>query len=324
MLHGYVVTDAGTVREVTNAEELQQAVAAGCGRIWVDILADGGQEVADTGRILGLHADAVRDATEGEPRPRIDEFDDHIFLIMYGAVGPEEPLVFSPRKLAIFLTATAFVTVHDKPHRTIERLHRRFKTRSHAALEGGVDTLLLTIFDSIMDNYLLVSENFDQRVSELEEKSLDPKVLPDLLESISGVRGELLQMRRLASQHHEVLQPIAEGEIDLISPNLENSFAHVRDHITRTIETIDGTREILHGVRDNYQAALLNRTNHVIQTLTTFSTIFLPLTLLAGIYGMNTDLWPPADMPGAFWIYIGGMTAIGLGLYLYFRMRRFL
>lgn len=291
-------------------------------KMWVDIQTKDMNDLVELRDLLGLEQAAIEDALSGEQRPRIDEFEEQVFLLLYGAVGPDEELAFSPRKLSIFLTPRLVVTAHEETLRTINRLRKRVRTKGDAVLKRGTDFLVYTIVDSLVDNFLLVAEAFDTRVEKLEEESLEPDVGASILEECSDLRRDMLELRRIAASMHEVIQPILSSEIDYIAEDLEPRFAHVRDHIVKTLETIDTLRELLHGVRDNYHAALANRTNRVVQTLTIFATIFLPLTLIAGIYGMNTPLWPAADRPWSFWFVLGAMAVTGVAMYAYFRLRK--
>jgi magnesium transporter len=118
------------------------------------------------------------------------------------------------------------------------------------------------------------------------------------------------------------LQPIVAGESEWVSDELALRFSHVRDHLTTTIETVDNLRELLHGVLDGYRASLSNRMNSIMQTLTIFASLFLPLGLIAGIYGMNTPLWPPANTPHAFWLVIGGMAVLVVAMVGFFKYKR--
>jgi magnesium transporter len=114
------------------------------------------------------------------------------------------------------------------------------------------------------------------------------------------------------------------GEYDFISDDVERRFSHVYDHLTKTIELIDNLRELLHGVRDSYQAVVANRMNAVMKTLTIFASLFLPLTLIAGIYGMNTPLWPDPTKIITFWGIIALMAIVSVVMLFFFRRRRWL
>jgi magnesium transporter len=114
------------------------------------------------------------------------------------------------------------------------------------------------------------------------------------------------------------------GEYDFVSGSLSQQFQHVRDHLSQVIETVNGLRELLGGVYNNYHSALAVRTNEIMKLLTIFAGIMLPLTLIAGIYGMNLDWLPGTHHPLSFWIVMGIMAGIAAILYVYFRRRKWL
>jgi magnesium transporter len=281
---------------------------------WIDLEDPTHEEIHAVSRMFDLHDDAVEDCIEGEQRPRIDEYDDHALIVLYGALGPESHMGFSPRKLAVFIGTQYVITVHKEALITIDRLRGRMSKQSIRVETMRTDQLFYAIVDSIVDNYMLLSEQYDKDLDELEESSLSEDPSPELLSNVLQLRRHMLELRRLASSVRELLQPLVTGELNYLSDKIATDFVHVRDHLTLTIETIDNLRELLNGVRDNYHASLALQANRTMQTLTIFASLFLPLSLVAGIYGMNTPLWPSVEAPSTFWLIVGfmGFTMVGM------------
>ena len=117
---------------------------------------------------------------------------------------------------------------------------------------------------------------------------------------------------------------MAKGKYDFVSETLSQQFPHVCDHLSQVVDTVDSLRETIVSIRDNYHAALTRRTNEIMKVLTVFAAIMLPLTLIAGIYGMNLPLWPPSNQPFSFWGVLGVMTTIAAVMLLYFWRRKWL
>ena len=176
----------------------------------------------------------------------------------------------------------------------------------------------------MIDNFLDLADTYESRLEELEEKSLARSVDESVLEDMLDLRRDLLELRRVAASQRELLSPLADGELDYVSEKLAQRFSHVRDHIIKAVELIDAQRERLTSVRDNYHTALVVRTNDVMKTLTIFAAVLLPLSVVAGIYGMNLPVWPSAEQPLSFWIVLAVMVAIGGGLLVYFKRRGWL
>jgi magnesium transporter len=293
-------------------------------RLWVDLEDPTEDELARIGKIFGLDSEALEDCIEGEQRPRVDRFEGYLFVLMYGVVGDNETSTAEPRKLGIFYSDRAIVSVHVQSLKTVGYLRRHKAGYGHRLLEKGTDAFLCALFDLLVDNYMLVSEQYFERIEALEEESLHEDVGLELLNEVSEMKRELIGVRHLTAAVREVVLPFSRGEMFELSAELRQQFNHILDHLLKTLDMIDGTRELLNGVRDNYHATLGNRMNAIMKTLTLFATVVLPMTLVAGIYGMNVPLYPGPDSANAFWFLLGGMGVMGAGLLIYFRFKRWL
>ena len=146
----------------------------------------------------------------------------------------------------------------------------------------------------------------------------------DFLTQLSQLRRELLEVRHIAASQRELVVLIAKGECDYVNAELETRFSHVRDHLTQVVEHIERLRELLNGARDNYHALITDRMADTVKTLTVFASVILPVSLVAGIYGMNVPVWPPSGESWSFWVVLGAMGAIAVALLVYFRTRRWI
>ena len=292
--------------------------------LWIDLESPEEEELREVGRRLSLSSEALDDCLRGEQRSRIDEFSDHIFFVLYGMLGADESEGFAPRKLAGFCGSRFLVTVHADALQTIRVVRDRCARHPSQTIARGPDLVLYSIMDGMVDRYAIVADAYDARIEQMEEASLDAGVGETILADVSDMRRSLLELRRLASAQRELLAPVARGDYDYISSNLEQRFGHVHDHLTETVEQIDGLREHLRAVRENYHTALTSRMNETMKTLTIFAAILLPLSLVAGIYGMNVALWPGPTHPQGFLGVLGAMAIIAGATLYYFRRRRWL
>lgn len=292
--------------------------------IWIDLEAPTEAELHELREMVDLNADAIEDCVHGEQRPRVDEYDDYFFLLLYGLLGAEGQTNIAPRKLAAFLGPRFLITAHTQQLRTVTAMRDRCARNSSKALVDGVDGILYRIIDGMVDKYLLVADQYELRLQALEDRSLEETADDELIPDVNDLRRELLEMRRFAASQRELVTPLASGEFDHISESLETRFRHVADHLAQVLDVVDSMRERLNGVRDNYHTALADRTNSAMKTLTTVATIMLPMSLIAGIYGMNVPIWPAGDDPRNFWVVLGVMAVLGGGLALFFRRMRWL
>ncbi len=245
MNSGFVRYRNGTAESIDSINVIGQAYANAETTFWANSEEPSALDISDLNDLLGLDEASLEDCLHGEQRPRIDEFEKYIFLVLYGLAGLDDPSEFNPRKLASFCNSSYFITVHREPLRTLRT-------------------------------------NIDH-----------------------GSRY--------------IVSALARGEYDNISDSLEWRFSHVRDHSTQVIDLVDTLRERLQSIRDNYHTALAERTNAIMRTLTRFAMVMLPLTFLTGVYGMNLPLWSSPEYPHSFWIVVGGMLTLAVGLVLYFR-----
>ncbi|MCA9270379.1 MAG: magnesium transporter CorA family protein, partial [Planctomycetales bacterium] len=231
-----------------------------------------------------------------------------------------------PHKLSAFCGSNFLLTVHRHPMLSIRQVRARCGRHPESLLNQGVDVVLYSVIDTMVDNYLLVADRFENHLEHLEDRSfdLDADKDEDVLSETSDVRGELLELRRLAVAQRQLLLPVAKGEYDFVSETLSQRFSHVSDHLLQVIDTVDSMRETIVGIRDNYHTALTRRTNEIMKVLTIYAGILLPLSLIAGIYGMNLRLWPAQNHPAGFWSVLAGMSIVAALLFAYFRRRKWI
>jgi magnesium transporter len=318
MFTAFVYSDDGSSEKVESIEAVQAAWHRPDVRVWIDL------EGADEHELLPLRdIFSLEDCLSAEQWPRIDEFENYIFLVLYGLFGLKETGEVDPHQLAVFCGPRFLITIHRQPLLTVRQVKARCGRHPEAVIARGVDYVLCTIIDAMVDNYLRVAERYEVRLDELEDQSFCPDVNATLLTDLAQLRRDLLALRRLATAQRELLSPLMLGEYDFISGSLSQQFHHVSDHLSQVIDTVNGLRELLGGVYQNYQSALAVRTNEIMKMLTIYAGILLPLTLVAGIYGMNMPL-PAADKPWSFWGVMGIMIGIALLLYASFRRRKWL
>lgn len=323
MFTGFARQPEGATEVLGSIEDLAKAWAVTGTTVWVDFEAPTEDDLWALDRIIDVDDSSLEDCLTGEQRPRIDEFEDYLFMVFYGLLAADAD-EFSPRKLSVFLGPRFLITVHHEPLRTLADVRERCRKNPSQTLSRGVDFVLFNLIDGMVDRYVQVAEGYEERIDDLEEASIAPEVDESVLEDSAAMRHQLLDLRRLAMSQRDLLTPLAKGEYEYISESLEQRFRHVCDHLTTVIEQTDSLREHLANVRENYHTALTNRTNEIVKRLTLLATVMLPLTLIAGIFGMNVPLWPVPDHPASFWAILLAMGLFAGGLLRYFRRIRWM
>lgn len=321
---GFLNVPGKRIKTVRSLAEFREELSDGAERFWIDLQDPKEEELRELGKLLELADEAIEDCLEGEQRPRIDDYVDYFLLVLYGVVPPEGDPIDGPRKLVVFCSPRFVLTVHQEPLRTTDALRRRCKRHGQTYLSHGVDRLLFRLVDEIVDNYLVFIEDCDDQIELLEQRSFDLVDEENLLREIAQLRRQLLEFRRLASAQRSLLEPISKGDFDFVSSDLSAEFVHVRDHLTHALDRSEALRDRLNGALHNYHSALAKRTNDIMRVLTIFAAIMLPLSLIAGIYGMNVPIWPAENSQHSFWGILAVMAAIAGGLLWFFRRRGWL
>ncbi len=324
MLTGFAIDKAGTCSTISSLDQVTPLLDAGDTTFWLDFEAISEEDLFRVAALFSLDPETVEDCLAGEHRARVDEYDEQFFMLLYGVVGLGNTLELSPRKLSVFGGERYLITVHEEPHRTIAGLRDRCARHAPFVLGKGADHLLYLIVDGMVDNYVLMAEKYEREIENLEELSLAPGFGDGIQAEIYRVRREIIDLRRVAVGMRDMLVPVARGEFEWISEGLQVRFDRVLHHILNTLDLLDGLRELLYGLRDNYHTTIAQRTNQIMKTLTVFSVILLPLTLISGVYGMNLDIWPGPGHPYAFAGVLGFMALVAAGMLVIFRLRKWM
>jgi magnesium transporter len=243
--------------------------------------------------------------------------------VVHGVSCPDaDPERIETIEVDILLTATWVLTHRPERLKAADEVRDEFR-RNPKLFERGPAFIAHTVIDHLVDGYLPVMDAFDEAADAIESEAVsEPK--DDLLQRIFRLKRSIQRLRRMATHQREVLQRLARGEIDLIPERAVPFYRDIHDHFVRVVDLAEGYRELLSGALDAYLTTVSNRMNAVMKTLTTVSVIMLPLTFVAGVYGMNFD-----HMPELHWHYgylwaLGLMGLISVGMVWWFRRRGWL
>jgi magnesium transporter len=290
--------------------------------LWVDLSAP----ALDEGRILSdmfyFHPIAVEDALSVLQFPKIESYKDYLYLVLHGIDVKKGGSRFATRDIDFFLGPNYLVTVHDGHSRSITNL-REICDRNVRVLGQGPVGLLHRIVDALVDHYSPVMEEFEKRLMTLEEQSFQAH--DTLVRQVLKLKRDLASMRRVLIPQRDAIGRLARREFVQISDEMAYRFRDVHDHVVRLADEVILFHDRVTGVIDVNMATVSTRLNQVMKVLTVMSTIFLPLTVLTSMWGMNIPLPTfPGGPEAQFWWVAGIMIAIIVAMFCVFRRNKWI
>ena len=183
------------------------------------------------------------------------------------------------------------------------------------------DYLAYALMDAIVDNYFIILENLGDRIEKIEEKvAIDPK--PETSQEIHRLKRDMIFLRKSVWPLREVISSLERDEISLIQKATQKFFRDVYDHTIQVIDMVETFRDMLSGMHDTYLSSISTRMNEVMKVLTIIATIFIPLTFIAGIYGMNFKFMPELEWRGAYFVVWGAIVVIAVSMLIYFKRKK--
>lgn len=288
---------------------------------WVDFEAP---TEADDRILLNLfkfHPLTVEDCRANRHHPKVEEFPDYLYFIVHAIRTDSSPDRFNTVELDGYLGRNFVVTYHHEQFASIEKVKQSVRV-SPVTCQRGAPFLLHHIIDNIVDEYLPVMDDFDDRINDLEDNIFSlRRPNNEILEEILGLKRSLLRVKRISSKQLEVLYRMSHGQFKLISGPVLPFFRDIFDHLVRVTDLAESYRDLISGSLEAYLSVVSNRLNEIMKVLTIFSAIMLPLTFIAGVYGMNFDNMPELHSRFGYYAIWALMIVVAVGM-LYFFWRR--
>ena len=287
--------------------------------VWVDLSEPTPEESALLRAHFKFHPLALEDSASPRQHPKIEDFHDYVFVLTHGIHPDSTPRDFRTRQLSLFVGLALLVTVHHEPSRTVEQVRAAVR-RNPRLMADGPDALLQQILDVQVDQYLLVLEGFGTSLDDLEERIFEAPTR-EVLSEVLEFKRALMRFRRIAGHERDILARLVRGEFPTIDAKCVYGLRDVLDHLVRVVDLSETYRELSGSALEAHLSLVSQRTNEVIRVLTVISSIFIPLTFIVGVYGMNFDHMPELRWRYGYALVWGGMLAVALGMGWYFKRR---
>ena len=289
---------------------------------WVDLKAPEDAERRLLSEVFGFHPLSVEDAVSALQFPKVEAYPGYLYVVLHGIHSEPQDTQFATRDVDFFLGRNYLVTVHDGDSRSIHAIHEVCTRHEHILKEGPV-ALMHRIVDRMIDNYRPVFEEIEARVGRLEEEAYAGH--ERLSRRVMRLKRDVSSMRRVLVPQRDAIGRLARREFPAISDEMTYRFRDVYDHVVRLTEEAVLFQDRITGIFEVNLSSVSNRLNQVMKLLTVMSTIFLPLTVLTGMWGMNITI---PHFPGGpevqFWWIFGLMVVICVAMLVFFRRNKWL
>ncbi|MFW2374609.1 MAG: magnesium/cobalt transporter CorA [Gammaproteobacteria bacterium] len=284
--------------------------------------------IKDIGNIFDLNPLAMEDVLNQGQRPKAEEYDNLLFVIM--AMPAEKNETMAIQQVSLFLRENYIISFHSGSHDPFEPIRNRIRKMGGRIRQQKVDYLLYSILDLVIDQAYPVLEDFGDDIENIEEELLNSSTKKSTLAEIHRIRRELLLLRRNLWPQREVINNLLRSENTLIKQSTSFYLRDCYDHSIQILELIENYREMASSLIDIYLSSSSHRLNEIMRVLTMIATIFIPLTFVVGVYGMNfSHPDSPWAMPELHWYFgypvvWGIMIAIVIGMVIYFKRKNWL
>jgi magnesium transporter len=275
------------------------------------------------GRQFGLHPLVLEDIVNTGQRPKLEDFEDHVFVVLKMLYYDQEKNELEAEQISLIFGQNFVISFQERVGDIFDPIRERIRTSKGRVRKAGADYLAYALIDSIVDNYFVILEQLGERIEDAEQElAVNPTL--ETLQTIRTFKKEMIFLRKSIWPLREVVNALERGESSLVNESTLIYLRDVYDHTIQIIDTVESYRDMLSGMLDVYLSSISNRMNEVMKVLTIFASIFIPLTFVAGIYGMNFAFMPEL---GWRWGYFGillVMAVVAVALIVYFKRRRWL
>lgn len=281
------------------------------------------ETVERIGHEFGIHPLALEDILNTNQRPKMEDYGDYLYMTFKTLHYQPDRSGITSEHINLILGKNFVLSFQESQQSWFQSIRERIVASPERFGRQGAGYLAYALLDTVVDGYFVVLEGLGERVEELEERLIEQPD-PALLANIHDLKREMLFLRRSVWPLREVVAGIERGSSPLFADHTMLYIRDVYDHTVQVIETLETYRDMASSMIDIYLSGVSNRMNEVVKMLTVISTIFMPLTFLAGVYGMNFKFMPELEWEYGYPALLCVMTGIGWSMYRYFRNKHWI
>ncbi len=275
------------------------------------------------GEYFGLHHLVLEDILDTDQRPKVEDYGDYMFVLARVSCCNQEKDEVDTEQVSLVLFPKIVITFEEGGIDVFAAVRDRIRMGKGRIRQRGTDYLLYALLDAVVDGYLVTLAELGERIESMEEEIVtDPG--PYRLNAIHTLRTQIASLRRIVWPLREVIHSLDRGAPALFDESTTIYVRDLYDHTMHVVDTIETFRDTLSGMLDVHLSSVSQRMNEVMKVLTIIATIFIPITFIAGVYGMNFQYMPELEFPWAYPTALGVMLAVAVGMIVYFRKKQWL
>ncbi|MBP6875671.1 MAG: magnesium/cobalt transporter CorA [Candidatus Eisenbacteria bacterium] len=320
---GYLQYDPEQVREGSSLDEClpEKGARPIC---WINI--DGLNDIALLDRLiqhLRVHPLVLEDIVHTHQRPKLEDYDDYLYIVVKMLDYDENQNELTAEQMSLVLGPNYVVSIQEFPGDFFDPVRERIRLGKGRSRASGPDYLAYMLIDTVVDHYFGVLEKIGETIEDLEDRLL-ARADPAQLHEIQILKRQMIVLRRAVWPLREVVSALERADSKLIRRETSVFLRDVYDHTVQAIEAIESFRDVLSGLQDLYLSSVSNRLNQVMKVLTIIATIFIPLTFLAGVYGMNFRWMPELTWKWGYAVIWGVFLAVAIAMVVWFRRKKWM
>ena len=274
------------------------------------------------GRHFNLHSLVLEDIVNTGQRPKMEDFEDYIFIVLKMLYYDQKGGI-KTEQVSLILGPNFVISFQEQEGDVFNPIRDRIRKAKGRIRKMGADYLAYALMDTIVDNYFIILERLGEEIEDMEEELLTNPTT-ETLQKIHFLKREMILLRKSTWPLRELINGLERTESPLIQESTGVYLRDVYDHTIQVIDTVETFRDMISGMLDIYLSSISNKMNEVMKVLTIIATIFIPLTFLAGVYGMNFRYMPELEWHGGYFVVLLVMAAVGISMVGYFRRKKWL
>jgi len=312
--------------EEKESEEIEEIInsAGKQGITWINI--DGLQKIdviEQIGKRFNLHPLTLEDIANTEQRPKMEDFESYLYIVLRMLQYNQQENEVVSEQISLILGANWVISFQENEGDVFNLIRDRLRNDKGKIRKLGADYLYYTLIDAVVDNYFAVLENMGEKIEAIVDQLIaNPQ--PSTMQTIHNLKRQNISLRKSVWPLRELVNSLARSESGLINKTTDIYLRDVYDHTIQVIDSAEAFRDTISGMLDIYLSSVSNRMNEIMKVLTIITTIFIPLTLIAGIYGMNFAFMPELKSQLGYPLVLLSMAVVTVGMLFYFRKKKWI